>query len=125
MPQLDLGIFYVEFFLNFIYFWLIYLFLSKNIFPFLNKSIKIRKYKIKKINIFLNFYGSNFSYLNLNLKNIKFFIDFFLFLNIKSLFSKLNFFIFLFFKHYNSIFIYNTNLVLKNKLNTFLFINKI
>ena len=49
MPQLDFSIFFLQLFFNFLIFWFIYFFNSYKIFPFLNKVIKLKKYKIKKI----------------------------------------------------------------------------
>lgn len=56
MPQLDIGIFFVEVFFNFLCFWFFYFFLLKSIFPKLNFSLKIRRSKIKQLNLnFLKF----------------------------------------------------------------------
>ena len=49
MPQLDLGILFLELVLNFIFFWLIYIYYARYIFPLINKTIKLRKYKLKSI----------------------------------------------------------------------------
>lgn len=66
MPQLDVGIFFVEVFFNFLCFWFFYFFLLKSIFPKLNFSLKIRKSKIKQLNLnFLKFK-----------KKVKFFFSF-------------------------------------------------
>lgn len=50
MPQLDVGIFFVEVFFNFLCFWFFYFFLLKTVFPKLNFSLKVRKNKIKQLN---------------------------------------------------------------------------
>lgn len=56
MPQLDIGIFFVEVFFNFLCFWFFYFFLLKSIFPKLNFSLKLRKSKIKQLTFnFLKF----------------------------------------------------------------------
>jgi len=54
MPQLDIGIFFLEVFFNFLCFWFFYFFLLKTIFPKINFSLKVRKSKIKQLN--LNFF---------------------------------------------------------------------
>jgi Plant ATP synthase F0. len=51
MPQLDIGIFFLEVFFNFLCFWFFYFFLLKTIFPKLNFSLKLRKSKIKQLNL--------------------------------------------------------------------------
>lgn len=51
MPQLDIGIFFLEVLFNFLCFWFFYFFLLKTIFPKLNFSLKIRRSKIKKLNL--------------------------------------------------------------------------
>jgi hypothetical protein len=51
MPQLDIGIFFLEVFFNFLCFWFFYFFLLKTIFPKLNFSLKVRKSKIKQLGL--------------------------------------------------------------------------
>lgn len=51
MPQLDIGIFFLEVFFNFLCFWFFYFFLLKTIFPKINFSLKVRKSKIKQLNL--------------------------------------------------------------------------
>lgn len=71
MPQLDLGIYFFEFFFNFIFFWSLYFFNAKFIFPIINKSIKLREYKLKKFDLSIFKVNFNFliDYTNLN-KNL-------------------------------------------------------
>lgn len=109
MPQLDIGIYYLEFFFNFFFFWFIYIIKAKKIFPFLNKTLKLRKYKIKELDIYLNFYINNFFSLNLTINNYK---------NIFNLIilKNLNFF---FFK------IYFSNILILKNFNYFFFIKNI
>ena len=109
MPQLDIGIFFFEFFLNFLFFWLIYLIKAKKIFPFLNKSIKLRKYKIKKINNFLDLYLKNFNLLNNYLIKNKIILNFLFLKTFNIYFLKLNFLFFLIFKKYNFLFFFENN----------------
>jgi hypothetical protein len=51
MPQLDIGIFFLEVFFNFLCFWFFYFFLLKTIFPKLNFSLIVRKSKIKQLSL--------------------------------------------------------------------------
>lgn len=125
MPQLDIGIFFVEFFLNFFFFWLIYLIKAKKIFPFLNRSIKLRKYKIKKINNFLNLYLNNFNFLNNYLKNNKIVLDSLFLKNLNIYFLKLNFIYFIILKNYNNFFLSKNNKLFSIFLNKQILINKI
>jgi hypothetical protein len=125
MPQLDIGIFFVEFFLNFFFFWLIYLIKAKKIFPFLNRSIKLRKYKIKKINNFLNLYLNNFNFLNNYLKNNKIILDSLFLKNLNIYFLKLNFIYFIVLKNYNNFFLNKNNKLFSIFLNKQILINKI
>lgn len=71
MPQLDLGIYFFEFFFNFIFFWGLYFFNGKFLFPLINKSIKLREYKLKKFDLIIFKLNFNFliNYINLN-KNL-------------------------------------------------------
>ncbi len=125
MPQLDLGIFYIEFFLNFFCFWLIYILKAKKIFPFLNKTIKLRKYKIKELNIFLNIYIESFSNLNLCLENYKNIFNIFLLKKINFYFLKLKYIYILFLKNYYNFFIIKNNKIFYNFIYKQLFLNKI
>lgn len=118
MPQLDLGIFYIEFFLNFFCFWLIYLLKAKKIFPFLNKTIKLRKYKIKELNILLNKYTENFLNLHISLENYKNIFNIFIIKIINNYFLKIKYINILFLKN-NYIYFYN-----KNNINFNNFVNK-
>jgi len=125
MPQLDIGIFFVEFFLNFFCFWLIYLLKAKKIFPSLNKSIKLRKYKIKKINNFLFLYFNNFNFLNNYLKNNKIIFESLTLKNLNVYFFKLKIIYFLILKNYNNSFLLKNNKFFNNFLNKQVIINKI
>ncbi len=125
MPQLDIGIFFVEFFLNFFCFWLIYLLKAKKIFPSLNKSIKLRKYKIKKINNFLFLYFNNFNFLNNYLKNNKIIFESLTLKNLNIYFLKLKIIYFLILKNYNNLFLLKNNKFFNNFLNKQVIINKI
>lgn len=125
MPQLDIGIFFVEFFLNFFCFWLIYLLKAKKIFPSLNKSIKLRKYKIKKINNFLFLYFNNFNFLNDYLKNNKIIFESLTLKNLNVYFLKLKIIYFLILKNYNNSFLLKNNNFFNNFLNKQIIINKI
>lgn len=125
MPQLDIGIFFVEFVLNFFCFWLIYLLKAKKIFPSLNKSIKLRKYKIKKINNFLFLYFNNFNFLNNYLKNNKIIFESLTLKNLNIYFLKLKIIYFLILKNYNNLFLLKNNKFFNNFLNKQLIINKI
>lgn len=125
MPQLDIGIYFVEFFLNFFFFWLIYLIKAKKIFPFLNRSIKLRKYKIKKINTFLNLYLNKFNFLNNYFKNNKILIDSFYLKNLNIFFTKLNLIYFIILKKYNYFFFSKNNKLFFTFLNKQILINKI
>lgn len=125
MPQLDIGIFFIEFFLNFFFFWLIYLIKAKKIFPFLNRSIKLRKYKIKKINNFLNLYLNNFNFLNNYIKNNKIMLDSLFLKNINIYFIKLNFIYFLILKKYNNFFLSKNKKLFSIFLNKQILLNKI
>lgn len=125
MPQLDIGIFFVEFVLNFFCFWLIYLLKAKKIFPSLNKSIKLRKYKIKKINNFLFLYFNNFNLLNNYLKNNKIIFESLTLNNLNNYFLKLKIIYFLILKNYNNLFLLKNNKFFNNFLNKQLIINKI
>jgi hypothetical protein len=125
MPQLDIGIFFVEFFLNFFCFWLIYLLKAKKIFPSLNKSIKLRKYKIKKINNFLFLYFNNFNFLNNYLKNNKIIFESLTLKNLNVYFLKLKIIYFLILKNYNNSFLLKNNKFFNNFLNKQVIINKI
>lgn len=126
MPQLDVGIFFVEVFFNFLCFWFFYFFLLKTIFPKINFSLKIRKSKIKQLN--LNFIKFK--------KKIKFFFSFKL---IENSFFLLNIFSFknmqknilslIIFKNFYFSFFFNKNkpvidLFLKSKLSTNFLINQ-
>jgi hypothetical protein len=51
MPQLDLGIFVLEIFINFLFFWYIYVYKAQYIFSYLMKIIKFRICKLKIYNI--------------------------------------------------------------------------
>ena len=125
MPQLDIGIFFVEFVLNFFCFWLIYLLKAKKIFPSLNKSIKLRKYKIKKINNFLFLYFNNFNFLNNYLKNNKIIFESLTLKNLNIYFLKLKIIYFLILKNYNNLFLLKNNKFFNNFLNKQVIINKI
>ena len=125
MPQLDIGIFFVEFFFNFFCFWLIYLLKAKKIFPSLNKSIKLRKYKIKKINNFLFLYFNNFNFLNNYLKNNKIIFESLTLKNLNVYFFKLKIIYFLILKNYNNSFLLKNNKFFNNFLNKQVIINKI
>ncbi len=125
MPQLDLGIFYIEFFLNFFCFWLIYIIKAKKIFPFLNKTIKLRKYKIKELNIFLNKYTENFLNLHLSLESYKNIFNIFIIKKISNYFLKLNIINILFFKNYYIFFYYKNYKNFNTFLNKQLLLNKI
>ena len=125
MPQLDIGIFFVEFVLNFFCFWFIYLLKVKKIFPSLNKSIKLRKYKIKKINNFLFLYFNNFNFLNNYLKNNKIIFESLTLKNLNVYFFKLKIIYFLILKNYNNSFLLKNNKFFNNFLNKQVIINKI
>ena len=125
MPQLDIGIFFVEFFFNFFCFWLIYLIKAKKIFPSINKSIKLRKYKVKKINNSLNFYFNNLNILNNYLKSNKTIFEFFALKNFYFYFLKLKIIYFLILKNYNNLFFKNNNKLFSLFLNKQIFLNKI
>ncbi len=49
MPQLDIGILVFELYLNFIFFWLLYIFLARWILPKIQKTLKLRKFKSKRL----------------------------------------------------------------------------
>lgn len=125
MPQLDIGIFFVEFFFNFFCFWLIYLIKAKIIFPSLNKSLKLRKYKIKKINSFLNLYFNNLNILNDYLKYNKNIFEFFFIKNLFFYFLKLKIIYFLILKFYNKLFLKKNSKLFFSFLNKQILINKI
>lgn len=125
MPQLDIGIFFVEFFLNFFCFWLIYLLKAKKIFPSLNKSIKLRKYKIKKINNYLSLYFNNFNFLNSYLQNNKIIFESLTLKNLNIYFLKLKFIYFLILKNYNNSFLSKNSKIFTVFLNKQIFLNKI
>jgi len=125
MPQLDLGIFYIEFFLNFFCFWLIYLLKAKKIFPFLNKTIKLRKYKIKELNILLNKYTENFLNLHISLENYKNIFNIYILKILNNYFLKLNNINILFLKNYYNYFYYINNKNFIIFVNKQLFLNKI
>jgi|688.fasta_scaffold1015920_2 hypothetical protein len=125
MPQLDIGIFFVEFFFNFFCFWLIYLIKAKIIFPSINKSIKLRKYKIKKINNSLNLYFNNLNILNVYLQINKNIFEFLLIKNLFFYFLKLKIIYFLILKYYNNLFLKNNNKLFSNFLNKQILISKI
>lgn len=125
MPQLDIGIFFVEFFFNFFCFWLIYLIKAKKIFPLINKSIKLRKYKIKKINNSLNLYFNNLNTLNNFLKYNKNIFEFLTLKNLNFYFLKLKIVYFLILKNYNNFFLKNNSKLFSLFLNKQILINKI
>ena len=125
MPQLDFGIFFIEFFLNFLCFWFIYIFKAKNIFPLLNKSIKLRKYKVKKIVIFLNSFSSKFNYLVIFFKNNENNLNTFYLQNLSSFLEKLDIFNLFVFKFYFSLFLNKNIKLVSNFLKVNLLLNEI
>ena len=68
MPQLDLGVLFSEFFLNSFFFWFIYLYNILLILPKINKILKLRMYKLKKISFDIVYYTENFIFFNKNIK---------------------------------------------------------
>lgn len=104
MPQLDIGIYYLEFFFNFFFFWFIYIIKAKKIFPFLNKTLKLRKYKIKELDIYLNFYINNFFSLNLTINNYKNIFNLIILKNLNFFFLKIYFSNILILKNFNYFF---------------------
>ena len=49
MPQLDIGVLFLELVLNFMFFWSLYIYYGKFVLPIINKALKLRYYKLKKI----------------------------------------------------------------------------
>ena len=119
MPQLDIGIFFIEFFVNFFFFWIIYLIKAKKIFPFLNKSLKLKKFKIKKINNSINLNLFKFNFLNDYLKNKKNILNFCFLNKMNIYFFNLSLLYFFILKKYNNLFC-----SLNNKQISFSFLNK-
>jgi hypothetical protein len=115
MPQLDFGIFFVEIFFNFLFFWFLYFFFLRQIFPRLNKAIKLRRYKLKKLNSQFTIFQKNFIFLNVFLQEQKIYVNNFLF-NI-NFFSKLNIFYII---SLNSIY----SFLIKNNLNLLTLLTK-
>jgi len=98
---------------------------AKNIFPFLNKTIKLRKYKIKELNNFLNNYIFNFLNLNSILENYKNIFNIFIIKNLFIYFLKFYYIYIIIIKKFNNLFFLKNKNIFSIFLNKQLLLNKI
>jgi len=125
MPQLDLGISFLEFVVNAFCFWSLYIFKAKKVLPLLNKTLKLRKYKLKIIIEKMNSFENNFVFIKNNDKIKKEDINLFYNKLFEELKKKKNLINLVFISKYYNLFINNNLNINNNYLKNFIYKNNI